>query len=352
MRTSKTILLVLAALTAPSLRAQAPEHAECDAARPGVGDARLTVAISRTVSGEYQYDYFIANPSSSTGCLFGFDLDLSMPWSPESEITLVGRLQRWDDMNGRRPIDGSYIAPDYPFSTGGVGGLGGVGWSFKSKYDKAAREFHDSDVIAPGVTMYVFTVVSAHPPARRASVLFTYWRREGTDTPFLVPQDVNVYGTVLGPGPDPFCLPDSDGDGVCDDVDNCPTFPNLEQIDADEDGVGDVCADGLYDGGGQRPHDVNRFLTFARPLEARTQLPAGTTQTVVTLAYGEIRAASFTATLDGADVTGLFHPRAHTAESVTIPLHSGSNVLKVSVQGITSSDRDATDSDRLVFLVP
>jgi len=34
---------------------------------------------------------------------------------------------------------------------------------------------------------------------------------------------------------------DSDGDGVCDDVDNCPAADNPNQEDQDGDGVGDVC---------------------------------------------------------------------------------------------------------------
>jgi hypothetical protein len=34
---------------------------------------------------------------------------------------------------------------------------------------------------------------------------------------------------------------DSDGDGVCDLQDNCPTVPNPSQADSDHDGIGDAC---------------------------------------------------------------------------------------------------------------
>ena len=35
---------------------------------------------------------------------------------------------------------------------------------------------------------------------------------------------------------------DADDDGACDDVDNCPRFPNADQGDADGDGSGDACS--------------------------------------------------------------------------------------------------------------
>ena len=38
-------------------------------------------------------------------------------------------------------------------------------------------------------------------------------------------------------------LPDTDGDGIPDASDNCPTVPNPDQADRDGDGVGDACDD-------------------------------------------------------------------------------------------------------------
>ena len=36
-------------------------------------------------------------------------------------------------------------------------------------------------------------------------------------------------------------LPDPDGDGICNEADNCPALANAGQVDADNDGVGDQC---------------------------------------------------------------------------------------------------------------
>jgi hypothetical protein len=60
-------------------------------------------------------------------------------------------------------------------------------------------------------------------------------------------QMLDVFRTCVGAG----CLAtysdssggvtDTDGDGVPDNVDNCPTVPNPDQADRDADGIGDAC---------------------------------------------------------------------------------------------------------------
>jgi hypothetical protein len=54
--------------------------------------------------------------------------------------------------------------------------------------------------------------------------------------------------------------PDSDGDGVANNVDNCPVHPNPNQRDADFDGVGNVCDNcTLLGNAGQEDEDGDGF---------------------------------------------------------------------------------------------
>jgi hypothetical protein len=62
---------------------------------------------------------------------------------------------------------------------------------------------------------------------------------------------------------------DSDGDGIVDFRDNCPTVPNADQADSDGDGIGDVCKVGaiLIDiKPGVRPNTVNVFTEPGVPV--------------------------------------------------------------------------------------
>lgn len=109
---------------------------------------------------------------------------------------------------------------------------------------------------------------------------------------------------------------------------------------------------GGFDGGGQRPRDVNKFLSYAQPSAANTALAAGATSYQLLLFYGRsVIPSTFRAQLNGADMTSLFSPSPGGSQAVTLPLQRGRNVLQLSIDG-NLPNRVATDSDRLVFEVP
>jgi hypothetical protein len=109
---------------------------------------------------------------------------------------------------------------------------------------------------------------------------------------------------------------------------------------------------GSFNGGGQRPRDVNKFLTYSNPIQNQTSLPAGTTTFPLQIVYGNsIIPATFQAVLNGVNIGPSFSPAPASGQQVNLNLQSGRNVLDLSVQGHLPN-RIATDNDRLVFLVP
>jgi len=109
---------------------------------------------------------------------------------------------------------------------------------------------------------------------------------------------------------------------------------------------------GGFDGGGERPRDVNTFLTYANPIAAQTTLRAGKTPFPLIIFYGAaIDPASFTATLNGANISRRFKPIPGRYQVVPLKFALGSNTLILSVQGKTAGGQVATDTDQFGFSV-
>jgi hypothetical protein len=107
---------------------------------------------------------------------------------------------------------------------------------------------------------------------------------------------------------------------------------------------------GAFNGGGQSAAS-DKMLTYARPGQKTTTLPAGTTSYSMQLFYNAgLTAGTFSAVLNGIDITSSFHPTAGGNEIVSLALVSGRNVLKLAAKGVANG-RNASDSDQLVFKV-
>jgi hypothetical protein len=98
---------------------------------------------------------------------------------------------------------------------------------------------------------------------------------------------------------------------------------------------------------------VTRFLSYANPTAVRTTLPAGQGSFPLIILYGKTTiASSFSASLNGSDITWQFSPTPGGYQLVPLALVKRSNVLALSVDGRTVSGLVATDTGRLVLLAP
>jgi len=135
------------------------------------------------------------------------------------------------------------------------------------------------------------------------------------------------------------------------DIYTGPNVVNKFLFHYDSANIQNSALSGGFDGGGERPKDVNKLLTYAYPTHSQTELPSGTTTFPLLIFYdAKVISSTFKATLNGVDVSNLFHPNPGSYETVNINLAQGRNVLILSIDG-NLDKRVATDTDRLVFIV-
>ncbi len=88
------------------------------------------------------------------------------------------------------------------------------------------------------------------------------------------------------------------------------------------------------------------------PFPLKPTIRAGKTPFPLILFYAPtIDPASFTATLDGVDISRRFKPIPGGYQVIPLKFSVGSHTLMLSVQGKTSGGEAATDTDKLTFSV-
>jgi len=108
----------------------------------------------------------------------------------------------------------------------------------------------------------------------------------------------------------------------------------------------------LINGKGQSAA-VNAFLAYSNLTATRTTLPATAKGFDLAVKYGNTTLPStFSATLNGVDVTASFRPNPGAFDVVRIPLVKGTNKLLLSIEGLKPSGAQSRDTDSLTFIVP
>ncbi|MBZ0246395.1 MAG: FG-GAP-like repeat-containing protein [Cyclobacteriaceae bacterium] len=139
---------------------------------------------------------------------------------------------------------------------------------------------------------------------------------------------VGLSNTMLGffESTIPF-VTDTDGDGIGDSFDNCPTIPNFDQADSDNDGVGDLCENSAPTTSGIANVNVdedaadiviNLYLSFDDVETAVADLIYSVTTNTNPTLFNSVSIASGSLTLDIAE-------NAHGTADITIRAADPSN---------------------------
>ncbi|HEY6139458.1 MAG TPA: hypothetical protein VI670_16980 [Thermoanaerobaculia bacterium] len=316
---SFAVLAIL--LTTTTLPAQTSSYKLTDGTSVQLPDLTVTGStVTADVSYDaaravYRYSYAITAPVTNLAPIRKVLIDLSGKVArPQLDPTLAENIRRWSVKQPATTIPVGITVQDL------------TQWGSSSVAADGRAYFMSEEpsyALLPGTSKSGFVLESKQPPGLRRA--------------WIVPS--------MQPWVDALeALPPSDAEFVK------PLSEEAFAVATTTVGPADLTDADLYDGGGQQPAEVNKFLRYASPLDNRVKVSANTTYTVI-VRYGQtITPATFAATLDGVDVTARFHPVPGGADAVMIAIGTSTTKLHLSVDGTKASGGKGTDTDTLTFL--
>ena len=285
----------------------------------------------------YSYSYIIDSGINNTGWINGFDIDISCSTKHTPQIDTDLRdtcsprtLPNYNQLLSEFAIPVGLSAPP---QSGGC--MAGKVTNYETRQDKGGVVSFGflPDLLHPGNSASGYTIESKYPPGIRD---FN-----------VTPNKMHCYGHIPMNGTywevvegDSFSVPKGWGY----DEDHWLRGKTIGPVEPNEYTY--------FNGGGQKPNDVNLFLKYANPIEHSTTLPAGQATFDLIVYYGSTTdPTTFTAELNGQAITSRFSPAPGLAEAEHLELQPGRNTLTLKVDGKNARGSTATDTDRLVFIV-
>ena len=315
------VLTLAASLVAGSLFAQTTSYPLTDGTSIQLPDltitgSTLTAAVSYDASrAVYRYTYTINAPSTNLAPVDSVKIDLSTTVSrPQLDAGLSENIRRWSVLQPLTTIPVGVTSPD--LSQWANCSVAADGWAYFS----ASKTVY---ALAPGSSKSGFVLESRQAPGIRNALIIPsmhpWWQAlknaPQSDAEFVTPLSDAIF-TV-----------------------QTTTFGPVDATDAQ-----------LFDGGGQQPAEVNKFLRYAAPQQTRTKVAANSVQPVIVYYGTTIVPSTFSASLDGVDITSRFHPVPGGADAITINIGTSTSKLHLTVTGAKASGGTGTDSDTLTFL--
>ena len=317
-----TVVLLMSALLAGIVNAQTTSYPLSDGTSVQLADLTITgstLTCDVTYDGSrgvYRYSYTINALATNLAPIRLAKIELSGKSArPQIDSTLAENIHRWSILQPTTTIPVGVTSPDLTqWANCSVSAVG-------MAYFSATKTVYS---LAPGNSKSGFVLESRLPPGIRRA--------------WIIPS-IDAWWDALEK------LPHSDAEFVT------PLSDGTFTIQTTTVGPADLTDADLFDGGGQQPAEVNKFLRYAAPNASRNKVPANSTYTVIVYYGNTIQHATFTAMLDGVDVTSRFHPLPGGADAFTIPIGTSTTKLHLSVDGTKASGGKGTDSDTLTFLL-